>query len=149
MFFYLKDGKEKTNFVPPYFIKSNWETDQNFATLDKFCWSVRDRIAESVNTKSKAKSASNLSNAEKLALKRLIQTKNDKIIINNTDKNVGPSISDKNDVVTECKRQLSDDLVYKKLKPQEFEMVISEIKKSLCSVVQKHMQTKICSKKRG
>ena len=125
MFFYLKDGGNKTNFVPPYFIKSNWETDQNFAPLDKFCCSVRDSIAELVNTKSEAKSASDLSNTEKSALKSLIQTKNDKVVINNTDKNVGPSISDKNDVVAECKRQLSDNLVYKKLEPQEFDRVIS------------------------
>ena len=68
-------------------------------------------------------------------------------MINNTDKNVGPSISDKNHVVTECKRQLSDNLVYKKLNPQEFEKVISEIKESLLSVVQKHFQAKNCPKK--
>ena len=75
MFFYQKDGKIKTNFIFPYFIKSNWETDENFAIIDKFCWSVRDSIADLVNIKSKAKFASNLSNAEKLALKRLIKPK--------------------------------------------------------------------------
>ena len=120
----------------PFFIKSIWETDGNFPIIDKFCWSVRDWIADLVNTKSKAKAASNLSNAEKTALKKSITTKNKKLVISDTDKNVGPSISDKNDVVAECKRQLSDKLVYKKLEPQELEMVISEIKENLFSVVQ-------------
>ena len=99
----------------PFFIKSIWETDENFPIIDKFCWSVRDRIADLVNTKSKAKAASNLSIAEKTALKKLITTKNKKLVISNTDKNVGPSISDKEDVISECKRQLSDTTVYKKL----------------------------------
>jgi hypothetical protein len=55
MFFHLKSGTQKSNISYTYFIKSTWETDENFSTIDKFCWSLRDRIAEMVNTKSKAK----------------------------------------------------------------------------------------------
>ena len=99
-----------------------------------------------MNTKSKAKAASNLSNAEKTALKKLITTKNKKMVISNTDKNVGPSIFDREDGVSECQRHLSDTTVYKKLCPQEVENLVSEIKRSLSSTIQKHMNKGSCSK---
>jgi hypothetical protein len=74
MFFHLKYGNQKMDGNFPFFIKSIWETDENFPIIDNFCWSVRDRIADLVNSKSKTKAASNLSNAEKTALKKLITT---------------------------------------------------------------------------
>ena len=39
-------------------------------------------------------------------------------------------------------QNLNQKIYYKKLNPQEFEKVISEIKESLLSVVQKHFQAK-------
>jgi predicted nucleotidyltransferase len=68
-------------------------------------------------------------------------------VINDTDKNVGPSISDKNEVVLECKKQLYNTTVYKKLCPQEVDTLISEIKNKLSMVVQKHLYKGSCSKK--
>ena len=52
----------------------------------------------------------NISNKEKTAQRKLIHTKNNKIVINDTDKNMGAADADKKDVVFECVRQLSDNL---------------------------------------
>jgi hypothetical protein len=68
-------------------------------------------------------------------------------VINDTDKNVGPSISDKENVVLECQKQLSDANVYKKLCLQEVDTLISEIKKKLSLTIQKHLNKGSCSKK--
>jgi hypothetical protein len=129
LFFHLKYGNQKFGGNFPFFLKSFWETDENFPFIDNFCWSVRDRIADLVNSKSKTKAASNLSNAEKTALKKLITTKNKKLVISDTDKNVGPSISDKEDVISECNRQLCDISVYRKLDSQGVQKLILEVKK--------------------
>jgi hypothetical protein len=147
MFFHLKSGTQFKAKKFLYFIKSTWETDENLPIIDNFCWNVRDKIAEMVDTKSEAKTATNLSNAEKSVLKKLISTKNQNFIINDTDKNVGPSISDKEVVISECKRQLSDSMVYKKLNPKEIENLISEAKKQLSFTIQKHMNKRNCSQK--
>ena len=50
----------------------------------------------------------NISNKEKTALGKLIRAKNNTIVINDTDKNMGAADADKKDVVFECARQLSD-----------------------------------------
>jgi hypothetical protein len=85
LFFHLKNGSQKTDISFAYFLKSTWETDENFPVIDKFCWSVRDRIANLDQLASEAKPTANLSNAEKSMLKKLISTKNQKVIINDTD----------------------------------------------------------------
>ena len=56
----------------------------------------------------KEKSLQNLSNKEKTALRNLNKTKNDKIIINDMDKNMGAADVDKEDIISECARQLSN-----------------------------------------
>ena len=50
----------------------------------------------------------NLSKQEFKALQKMIVTKNEIHVVNDTDKNLGAAISDKEDVVDECKRQLYD-----------------------------------------
>jgi hypothetical protein len=75
MFFHKKFGNQEWNRKFPIFIKSNWETDENFPAIDNFCWAVRDKIADFANKQSEAKSASNMSNAEKTVLKKLITSK--------------------------------------------------------------------------
>ena len=45
---------------------------------------------------------------KKNALKKLSRAKNNKIVINDTDKNIGAADADKKDMVFECARQLSD-----------------------------------------
>jgi hypothetical protein len=98
---------------------------------------------------SEAKPTANLSNAEKSMLKKLITTKNQKVIINDTDKNVamGPSISDKEDVISECNRQLCDISVYRKLDSQGVQKLILEVKKGLLLLIQKYMAKKCCTQK--
>ena len=54
----------------------------------------------------KEKSLQNLSNKEKTALRNLIKIKNIKIIISDTDKNMGAADADKSDVFCKCIRQL-------------------------------------------
>ena len=58
------------------------------------------------------KSSHNISNKEKTALRNLIKTKNEKIIINDTDKNMGAADADKSDAIFECNRQLSEGKTY-------------------------------------
>ena len=49
-----------------------------------------------------------MSNKEKTALGNLIRAKNTKIVIEDADKNMGATGADKEDVISECARQLSD-----------------------------------------
>ena len=56
----------------------------------------------------KSKITQNMSNKEKTALRNLISAKNTKIVMNNTDKNMGAADADKEDVIIGCVRQLSD-----------------------------------------
>ena len=83
----------------------------------------------------KEKSSQNLSNKEKTALRNLIKTKNDKIIINDTDKNMGAADADKSDVIFECIRQLSDVKTDNKLTETEIKIIISEIQNKLRNLV--------------
>ena len=62
----------------------------------------------------KTKTAQNMSNKEKIALQNLIRAKNTKIIINDTDKNMGAADADKVDVISECVRKLNDMKTYLK-----------------------------------
>jgi len=53
-----------------------------------------------------------MSKTEKSALRNLIRAKNTKVIITDTDKNMGAADADKEDVISECVRQLSDKHIY-------------------------------------
>ena len=50
------------------------------------------------------KRSQNLSNQEKTALRILQKNKNIDVVINDTDKNVGPACADKEDVIKKSKR---------------------------------------------
>ena len=65
-------------------------------------------------------------------------TKNEIHVVNNTDKNLGAAISDKEDVVNECKRQLYDIATYFKLSLEQMGMLIAKIQTDLEEVVNKH-----------
>ena len=56
----------------------------------------------------KVKTTQNMTNKEKTAPRNLIRAKFTKIVINDTDKNIGDTDTDKEDVISECIRQLSD-----------------------------------------
>ena len=60
---------------------------------------------------------------------------------------VGPTCSDKNDVINESTRQLYEKKVYNQLTKEEAEQLIRVLKKRLENVVNKHMIKGFCSKK--
>ena len=70
-----------------------------------FGWKIHDRISEDIEENIKTSIGQNLSNKEKTALRNLIKAKNNDMICNNTDKNMGTTDADKKDVISECIRQ--------------------------------------------
>ena len=50
-------------------------------------------------------------------------------MVNDTDKNLGAAISDKEDVIDECKRQLYVIAMYFKLSLEQMEMLIAKFKR--------------------
>ena len=68
----------------------------------------------------------NLSKQEFTELQKIIVNKNEIHVVNDTDKNLGAAISDKEDVVNECKRQLYDIATYFKLSVEQMEMLIDK-----------------------
>ena len=76
-----------------------------------------------------------MSNKEKTALKVLQQNKNVSVVINDTDKNVGPACADKEDVIKESRRQLHEKRVYNQLTQEEADQLIRVIKKRLSIIV--------------
>ena len=68
-------------------------------------------------------------------------------VINDTDKNLGAAITDKETVVNECKRQLFDIKTYLKLSMEQMEMLIAKITTGLEEVVNKHKIRKNCDNK--
>ena len=89
----------------------------------------------------------NLSTQEVIALHGLLEKKNDKFIINDSDKNLGAAATEKSDVIIECKRQLYDIMTYLKLSMEEVEILIAKIQSELLEVVNKFVARKECSKK--
>ena len=83
----------------------------------------------------------------KTALRTLYHNKNVNVVINDTDKTIGPARADTIDVITECRRQLYAKEVYKQLSQEEAEQLIRVIKKHLSTIVNKHTIQKTCSKK--
>ena len=73
--------------------------------IDTFCYNIRDGIANLINEQNIVLKQ-NLSKQEFKELQKVIVNKNEVHIVNDTDKNLGAAISDKEDVVNECKRQL-------------------------------------------
>ena len=73
--------------------------------------------------------------------------KNVNVVINDTDKNVGPACADKTDVIEECRRQLYEKKVYNQLTQEEANQLIRVIKKHLSNIVNKHTIRGNCSKR--
>ena len=116
-------------------------------SVDKFCFDVPVRLDKIFQRTMGMKRAQNMSNQEKTALRILHRNKNVDVIINDTEKNVGPACADKDDVINECKRQLYEKRVYNQLTKEEAEQLIQVIKKRLEKVVNNHMIKGFCSKK--
>ena len=84
---------------------------------------------------------------EFFALQCLLEKKNNKYIINDSDKNLGAAAAEKTDVIMECKRQLYVIITYLKLSMEEVEILIAKVQSELLEVVNKHVAKKECNKK--
>ena len=73
--------------------------------------------------------------------------KNEAQIINDSDKNLGAVMADKEDVVVERKRQLYDISTYIKLSLEEMEILIAKVKAELLEVVNRNLLANFCLKK--
>ena len=89
-------------------LKTNFVANIKYKEIDSFGWRVREKITEIVEKTLKQKFGQNISNKEKTALKNLIRAKNESIVINDTDKNMGAADADKEDVIFVCVRRLGD-----------------------------------------
>ena len=118
---------------------------EEYKDVNKFCFDIRDRLDGVFQRTMGMKRAQNLSNQEKTPLRILHWNKNSNVIMNDTDKNVGPACADKDDVINECKRQLNKTRVYNHLTQEEVEQLIRVIKKRLINVVNKHILKGNCS----
>ena len=67
----------------------------------------------------------------------LIKNRNEKIYVNDTDKNLGPISADKSDVIKQCQRQLNDIITYNKISWEEAKNLIEKIKTDLRKIVKK------------
>ena len=80
-------------------------------------------------------------------LQKIVVNKNVVHVVNDTDKNLGAAIADKEEVISECKRQLFDINTYLKLSLEEMEMLIARIQMELREVVNKYKKQKMCNVK--
>ena len=136
---YVRDRK--------FHVKSTWSCEENYADVNNFCWNVRDNLRTLFESKVGIKRAQNLSNREKTALRLLKLNRNKSVVVNDTDKNVGPASADVEQVITESKRQLYDKDVFLSLTEEQVKKLIQEIKTRLQNIVSKYKNRGNCSKK--
>ena len=91
---YKRDSKFK--------LKTDFVAYKQSKEIDVFGWKMCGRINSVIESMEKEKSLQNCSHKEKTMLRNLMKTKNNKIIINDTDKNIGAADADKSDVIFEC-----------------------------------------------
>ena len=84
---------------------------------------------------------------KKTALRNLIKAKNNDIIFNDTDKNMGMADADKKDVIPECIRQLEYTKTYLELTEETVKNITSEVQNKLKRIVESHMYKGNCTKK--
>ena len=80
-------------------------------------------------------------------LQKSVVNKNEVYVINDTDKNLGAAVGDKEDVIVKCKRQLYNINTYLKLSLEEMEMSIAKFQMELREVVNKYKNKKSCNVK--
>ena len=69
------------------------------------------------------------------------------MIINDTDKNVGPSTADATDVIKERRRQLYDTEVFKILTDEQVIIIVWEVQTRLRNIIMKYKNRGKCSQK--
>ena len=114
---------------PKFKVKTNWEAETINKEVEAFGWEVCNRIKEMIKSKIHDNIGQNISNKEKTALRKIIRAKNNKIVIIDTDKNMGAADADKKDVVFECARQLLNIKTYLKFSEEDLKSIISDIQK--------------------
>ena len=78
----------------------------------------------------------------------MLKNPQQKFVINDSDKNLGAAVAEKEDVRKECCRQLYDINTYIKLSAADAEMLIAKIKFELMDVVNKYVAKKSVVQKR-
>ena len=76
-----------------------------------------------------------------------MKNKNVEICIDDTEKKLGPISADKEDVIIECVRQLSDVQTYLKISKETLTSIITEIQNKLKRLVESHLYKGNCTKK--
>ena len=59
-------------------LKTNWVANTKYKAVEAFGWRIRDRINFAIESMTKTKTAQNMSNKEKTALRKLIRAKTPK-----------------------------------------------------------------------
>ena len=93
--------------------------------IDDFCFKIRDGITNIIENVNKD-AAENMSKNEFSALQNVMEAKNKNQVINDSDKNLGAVMADKEDVVIECRRQLYDISTYVKPSLEEMEILVAK-----------------------
>ena len=90
MFFFVE--KTPGTFVrdKTFPMKNSWSCMQEYNSVNKFCFDVRDRLDEVFQRTMGMKRAQNMSNQEKTALRILHRNKNIDVVINDADKKCWP-----------------------------------------------------------
>ena len=119
-----------------------WNCAEEYKDVNDLCY-VRDRLNSLFQITMGMKQSQNMSTQEKL--RKLHRNKNTNVIINDTNKNVGPAYADKTDIIMECRRQPYEK-VYNKLTQKEANQLIRVVKKRLSYILTKHANGN-CSKR--
>jgi len=127
-------------------LKNNWWASTQYKEIDEFCYKIRDGIANIIESKN-ILNVQNLSKLEFSGLQSLLKNPQQKFVFNDSDKNLGATVAEKEDVIKECCRQLYDINTYIKLSATEAEMLLAKIKFELMDVVNKYVAKKECSSK--
>ena len=111
-------------------MKSLWNCAEEYNNFNRFCYDIQDRLNVLFQSTMGMKRSQNMSNQEKTALRKLRLNKNVNVVINDTDKNVGPACADKTEVIEECRRQLYEKKVYNQLTQEEAKPAYSSHQKT-------------------
>ena len=79
-------------------LKNNWWASAQYKEIDKFCFKIRDGIAIIIDSNN-ILNVQNLSKLEFSALQFLLKNSSQKYVINDSDKNLGAAVAEKEDVV--------------------------------------------------
>ena len=121
----------KHNLQNKISLKSNWTPDEFYPQTEKYLYNMKRHLSNILDLHhSSSKSYKpNISSKESNTLQNLINaTKKQKLVIKNTDKNVGPSAMGNNWYFGECNRLLSASHTYLKLSEEEKINIINEAK---------------------